>query len=125
MYIHNTHVTVKLCSNIIEYQYIIKFNVRLKAVYYLQYIHCRSCHWLCWYFCNQFDASSKEASYELRIEVMLSDVMASGPLYEAVYTWGFSISMICVMHSELTCWIPDDFEFVFATVWEPGLLCFP
>lgn len=28
--------------------------------------------------------------------VMLSDVMASGPLYEAVYTWGFSISMVCV-----------------------------
>ena len=51
-------------------------------------------------------------------------MMASGPLYEAVYTWGFSISMICVMHSELTCWIFADFVFIFATV-EPGLLCFP
>eukprot|EP00440_Ansanella_granifera_P021719 gb/GFBE01023575.1/.p1 GENE.gb/GFBE01023575.1/~~gb/GFBE01023575.1/.p1 ORF type:complete len:298 (+),score=35.45 gb/GFBE01023575.1/:1-894(+) len=28
--------------------------------------------------------------------VMLSDVMASGPLYEAVYTWGFSITMVSV-----------------------------
>eukprot|EP00931_Biecheleriopsis_adriatica_P045031 TRINITY_DN25804_c0_g1_i1.p1 TRINITY_DN25804_c0_g1~~TRINITY_DN25804_c0_g1_i1.p1 ORF type:complete len:296 (+),score=49.82 TRINITY_DN25804_c0_g1_i1:42-890(+) len=28
--------------------------------------------------------------------VMLSDVMACGPLYEAIYTWGFSLTMISV-----------------------------
>lgn len=55
--------------------------------------------------------------------VMLSDVMASGPLYEAVYTWGFSLSMICVcfvfreastfLRQKLPSMAPDVDRFVF------------
>ncbi|CAL1155428.1 unnamed protein product, partial [Cladocopium goreaui] len=55
--------------------------------------------------------------------VMLSDVMASGPLYEAVYTWGFSLSMICVCfvfreastfwRQKLPSMAPDVDRFVF------------
>eukprot|EP00438_Fugacium_kawagutii_P033007 Skav230190 [mRNA] locus=scaffold1418:80587:83065:- [translate_table: standard] len=55
--------------------------------------------------------------------VMLSDVMASGPLYEAIYTWGFSISMVCVCfvfreastfwRQKLPSMAPDVDRFVF------------
>ncbi|CAK8989890.1 unnamed protein product [Durusdinium trenchii] len=55
--------------------------------------------------------------------VMLSDVMASGPLYEAVYTWGFSVSMVCVCfifreastfwRQKLPSMAPDVDRFVF------------
>ncbi|CAE7496977.1 unnamed protein product [Symbiodinium sp. KB8] len=66
--------------------------------------------------------------------VMLSDVMASGPLYEAVYTWGFSISMVCVcfvFREASTFWrqnLPglapdvDRFVFMLYTLCAPCLL---